>query len=165
MSTVFYFLYTYFRAYIKDPRSERGRKRLFQTPGPIRCKTQGLPKQSSIMGFFAWVFCYAYLKLCYVCMGWDGREPSYRCILYTEGFEFIACMHVYPGKHGCTQYNGKDIIFVGCSFCMSLRGYHNCKFFVRITIFMTRIVIPHVVLSLNTQHPRCLRIELIGLST
>lgn len=63
------------------------------------------------------------------------------------------------------MYNGKDTIFVGCSFCMSLRGYHNCKFFVRITIFMTRIVIPHVVLSLNTQHPRCLRIELIGLST
>lgn len=26
-------------------------------------------------------------------MGWDGREPSYRYILYTEGFEFIACMY------------------------------------------------------------------------
>lgn len=26
-------------------------------------------------------------------MGWDGREPSYRCILYTEGFEFIVCMY------------------------------------------------------------------------
>lgn len=95
MSTVFYFLYTYFRAYIKDPRSERGRKRLFQTPGPIRCKTQGLLYLDSLVlwDFFAWVFCYAYLKLCYVCMGWDGRESSYRCILYTEGFEFIECMY------------------------------------------------------------------------
>lgn len=95
MSIVFYFLYTYFRAYIKDPRSERGRKRLFQTPGPIRCMTQGLLYLNSLVlwDFFAWVFCYAYLKLCYVFMGWDGREPSYRCILYTKGFEFIAFMY------------------------------------------------------------------------
>lgn len=49
MSTFFYFLYTYFRAYIKDPRSERGRKRLFQTPGPIRCKTQGLLYLNSLV--------------------------------------------------------------------------------------------------------------------
>lgn len=27
-------------------------------------------------------------------MGWDGRESSYRCIFYIEGFEFIACMYI-----------------------------------------------------------------------
>lgn len=46
------------------------------------------------MGFFVWVFCYVYLKFCYVCMGWDGRELSYRCIFYIEGFEFIVCMYI-----------------------------------------------------------------------
>lgn len=89
-------------------------------------------------------------------MGWDGRDPSSDPIFFAQGSEFITCI----------SWNRTmvDTIFIGCSFCMSWRGYFNYKFAVRITIFMFRIVIPHVVLSF-TWHPRCLRIELIGLST
>lgn len=78
MSTVFYFLYTYFRAYIKDPRSERGRKRLFQTPGPIRCKTQGLLYLNSLVlwdflpGFSAMLIFKT--LLCLYGVGWKGTE-------------------------------------------------------------------------------------------